>query len=82
MRISSDNDDSGYTVFAEAKHVGQTIRVYLNGEEVRKCAIADDQAGLVKRAVLNEQGQLQVDPNNPEIIWEEVVHGDVKIVIA
>lgn len=82
MRISSDRNDPGYQAFAEARDHGKTVRVFLNGEEVQKCTVADEEAGFVKRRVLDADGKVQVDPHDPEVIWEERVYGDVRIVIA
>jgi hypothetical protein len=81
MRISSDRNDPGYQAFAEARDHGKTVRVYLNGEEAQKCTVADEEEGFVKRRVLNAKGNVQVDPHDPEVIWEERVEGEVRVVI-
>lgn len=82
MRISSDRGDPGYRQFMVARENGKTVRVYLDGVEVQKCIAADDEAGWVRRYVLDVNGKIQPDPNDPEVIWEERVEGDVRIVIA
>lgn len=82
MLISSNKDDVGYSNFIEARGSGKTVRIYLDGEEVEKCTIADDVEGFVVRAVLDSDGQLQADPRETETVWEERVEGDVRIVIA
>lgn len=82
MRVSSYKDDPGYRRWYEAMGAGKTVHVFLNGEEVQKCTLADDGEGFVQRCVLDAEGNAQIDPNDPERIWEERVEGDVRIVIA
>jgi hypothetical protein len=82
MRVSCYKDDPGYHQFMVARENGKTVRVYLNGDEVQKCTVADEESGFVKRCVLDTDGKFQIDPNDPEAIWEERVEGDVRIVIG
>lgn len=82
MRISSYKDDPGYRQFMVAHGHGKTVRVYLDGEEVKKCTVADDEKGFVKRCLLDADGRFQVDPKDPEMIWEERVEGEVRIEFA
>lgn len=82
MRISSEKDDLGYPAFVEAQRGGKTIRIYLDGEEVKGAIVADDEAGFVQRAVVTSDGHVQICPNDPERFWVEGVYGDVRIVIG
>lgn len=82
MRVSSYESDPGFGQYLVARENGKTVKVYLDGEEVHGCTVADDDAGFVKRAVLNAEGHAQIDPNDPEQFWEERVEGHVRIVTA
>lgn len=81
MRISTQKDDPGHETWLEASEAGQIVRVYLNGEEIHKCTVADDEAGFVRRYVRDEEGRVQQDPEDPTRVWEEQIEGEVLIKI-
>ena len=75
MRISTDESQEGYKTFRAAKDAGVRIRVMLDGVEQKYCFMADTRERIVERAVLNEVGEVQVDPENPDQILTEIVSG-------
>lgn len=79
MRVSSIKGDPGYPQWSVAKAHGKTVKVYLDGVEQTHCSVADTDQGFVKRCVLNEEGRVQVDPNDPEMIWTERAEGNVRV---
>lgn len=82
MRVSSNPDDIGHRQFMVARENGKTVRAYLDGVEVQECTVADEERGFVIRNVLDSEGRAQIDPSNPEMIWEERVAGRVEIKIV
>ena len=81
LRLSSDPSDPGYGQWMVAKANGKNVRVFLDCVEVRHCTVADESLGYVRRAVLDDDGRVQIDPNNPDQVWEEDVRGCVEIVV-
>jgi hypothetical protein len=76
MRYSSYKDDPGYTNW-----MGNTsIVVLLDGVEQRHCTVADEEQGLVVRCALDSDGNPQVDPEHPDEVLMETVHGVVRVV--
>lgn len=69
MRISAE----------AARAAGKRYRVTLDGVEQRFCWMADDERGVVEVAVLDDAGQLQPDPEDPEHLWKEFRRGKVTI---
>jgi hypothetical protein len=55
-------------------------RALLDGVEVKKVTMADEEAGVVERLVCDENGNVMVDPISPDMAWREVLHGKVEIV--
>ncbi|WP_425087782.1 hypothetical protein [Stappia sp.] len=82
MRVSSDKNDPGYAAYAQLRARGKTVTVFLDGVEVDKCDMADDEEGMVSYAVLTDDGKLQLDPCNPDQILTERAHGVVEIVVS
>lgn len=82
MRASSDSSDPGYAAFSRLRAEGKTITVFLNGEEVKECDLADDEEGLVRYAVLDDDGHVQLDPSDPDKVWVETAHGAVEILVG
>jgi len=80
MRLSS-NKDAGPAFDAYQRFLIEhgVPHVFLDGVEQPKCCMADDEAGEIKRCVLDAEGRIQADPNNPEAIWTEIVTGKVEI---
>lgn len=82
MRISTDESDLGYPAFLHTLARGQSVRVFLDGQEVMGCSVADEEAGFVTRCVLDADRKAQQDPTDPESIWLETVYGDVRVEIT
>lgn len=78
-RVSCNRDDPGYSQYTAAKSNNKNIIVLLDGAEVHYCSVADDELGFVVRCVLDENGRIQVDPNDSGRIWEERLTGEVEI---
>ena len=79
MRISSNEGDAGYPLYESTLKL-KRVKVYFNGVEQHHCTVADDEAGFIERAVLDECGRLYLDPLTDEVPMESL-QGDVKIVI-
>lgn len=73
MRVTSDPKDPDY----RKEYIGCSI--YLNGDEVRGCVMADDVAGIVTVAKRNEQGYMYCDGHG-EFVTEDL-RGEVRIVL-
>ncbi|MDF1599722.1 hypothetical protein PZ895_08020 [Mesorhizobium sp. YIM 152430] len=82
MRVSSNPDDPGYRQFMVAIENGKAVHPFLDGVEVKGCTTADEEKGFVIRCVLDSDGKAQIDPNDPERVWEERVEGRVEIKIV
>jgi hypothetical protein len=72
MRISTEETDTAYV--PGRYYMG--TKIYLDGVEVRQVLTADDVAGYIKCAKLNENGDLYVVGD--EVATEEL-HGMVRI---
>jgi hypothetical protein len=82
MRLCSDDEnDPGYAPWQDVTSQGKIAVVFLDGELVKSCSMADEECGTVRRAVLDSQGIIQIHPLKEDEIWVEVVAGDVKIVL-
>lgn len=82
MRICSDDEnDRGFAPWQEGFRQGKVHVVFLDGVEQKLCSMADEEAGLVRRAVPDDQGRAQIDPSKEDEIWIETVSGAVKIVL-
>lgn len=81
MRLSVDQDDSGYTSWRRLHDAGKIVRVFLDEVEVKNCSTADDEGGFVITAVLDDEGQLQLDPQDQCRVWEEIRRGKVRFEI-
>lgn len=78
-RVSVNRGDAGYSQFCVAQAHGKKVFVFLDGKEVRDCVTADDERGFVVRCVLDDRGNVQADPVDPDTIWQERVMGNVEI---
>jgi len=78
-RLSCKDDDAGYREYCMARGDGQTIKVFLNGEEQKECITADESEGMVVRLVKTAKGNIAHDGGN---LLEETVYGDVSIVLS
>lgn len=80
VRLSVIEGDPGYSLWMLHKLRGDHINVYLDGQEQYHCTIADSNLGMVRRCAGNWPPQ--IDPNNPDMVWEEDVYGRVVITVA
>ncbi|KRA63119.1 twin-arginine translocation signal domain-containing protein [Rhizobium sp. Root651] len=78
IRMSTDKADPGYRAWCIAMGDGKKPKVFLNGVEQKHCSMADESLGEVKRAVLTPSGNLAIGRDE---ILEEIVYGDVKILV-
>lgn len=83
MIVSTNQDNDGYHCWKSLTDAGKRVFVYLNGEKQQHVSVADDLNGYVRRCVIDDDGNIQIDPSDPErvLIWEETVYGDVRIEI-
>lgn len=72
VRLSVDDEDFN-------PEVGRRARIYLDGKLIEKVRTADEEQGFVVRCVLDENGRVQVNPNNRDEIWVERLDGRVQI---
>lgn len=79
MRLSARKDDPGYEAFNALYSNGKRPVAFLDGVEQRAAVTADEEAGLIVRHVLDDEGKPQLDPNDPHRVWEETVRGEVRI---
>jgi len=83
VRISADKDDPGYPQFNVAMAHGKRVVVLADGVEVKQCVTADEELRYVKYYQLDGDGNVQIDPCNPDqILTAESRDCDVKVVIA
>jgi hypothetical protein len=80
MRYSSDANDPGFFAWAQAMQNGKRPRIFLDGLEVPKCTMADDDTGEVTRIVLDGDGEPFIDLSKGELFYE-TVQGQVSIVM-
>jgi hypothetical protein len=78
MRVSADKSDPGFATWMAMPN-RTAVRIFLDDVEQRHVYTADDVEGTVCRSVLDAEGHAQIDPDNPDQIWREVVHGVVRI---
>jgi hypothetical protein len=78
-RASIVDGEPGYTQYCEASKNNQNITITLNGVPQKLCTAADAVKGWVRRAVVNEDGDITTDGEN---VLEEVVRGDVIIEVG
>lgn len=78
-RMSNDSSDRGYANWVPYQHEASRVKIYLNDVLQKYVAVADTLEGLVKRAKLDEDGELYVVAGR---VAEEVVTGKVRIVVT
>lgn len=79
-RFSMNKGDPGEANYAQALEDKQIIRVFLNGEEQKKCFTADEAQGMIVRVKMSRRGKPLVNLGTREFV-EETVYGDVRIVL-
>jgi len=83
MRLCSDDEsDPGYRPWQDTLIAGQTVKIFLDGVEVLKLSMADEEAGEVRRPILNADGNIQINPHIEDEIWVETVTGKVEIILV
>lgn len=70
IRISCEKEDSGYRDYCIANGDGKIVKVWLDGVEQKRCVMADENLGVVKRMVTTPQGNIAHD--NGEFLFEEI----------
>lgn len=78
MRLSVVKGEAGYEAWRELQAEGRTAHVYLDGVEQKFVYMADEEAGRLRRAVLDENGRAK--PNlTRDAILTETLSGAVRI---
>lgn len=77
-RISTEKGDPGERRYAELSGDGKRVRVFLDGVEQKDAVTADPGLGIVKRAVVTENGNIAINKATGEIFYE-TVSGDVRV---
>lgn len=73
MRISSDENDSGYQAYIES---GTYWNAFLDGVLVEQATITDEELGMIKRYVQPFQ---IIEINGEQEFVQEVVYGKVEL---
>lgn len=76
MRVSANPDDVEAYLTWRSLHHPELTRIWLNGEEQFKVIMADDEAGVIERTVLDAEGNIKVVGDE---VATEFVHGKVYI---
>lgn len=74
MRISTLKSDRGYHPQAHL------CKVFLDGEQVKDCVMADEEAGMVYCYKTDSKGNLTIDPNTGNTLQVVARQGKVQIV--
>jgi hypothetical protein len=78
VRLSADENDPGYAAWMAIPNRFE-VTIFLDGVEQRSVVTADDEDGFVVKSKLDAQGNVQVNPEKPDEIWMEMLHGAVRI---
>lgn len=81
MRYSSVKEDSGYPAWCKLNGDGKVVIVKLNGVIAKRVITVDTDAGEIVRMTETEDGNVAVDRNTGEILYETVT-GAVEIEIV
>lgn len=79
MRISTEKNDPGYRLYAEAQAQGIHYLVELNGERIRRVITADDVTSEVVVPAQNADGSLRIDRTKGEVL-RETLRGRVRLI--
>lgn len=63
MRLCSNKGEHGYGALQDILAQKKSVHVMLNGVEVPKAVMADDDEGLIVACVLDEGGHLTINDN-------------------
>lgn len=77
IRVSCEEGDPGYRDFCVANGDSKVFKVWLDGVEQKKCVMADERLGVVKRMVTTPSGNIAHDGDG-NIFFEEI-SGAVKV---
>lgn len=77
MRLSVDHTDPGYEGWLKYRSMG-TVRVFLEGAELRYVFTADEDARQVVVPVLDAGGRMQLNPDRTDVL-RETLYGHVRI---
>lgn len=61
MRLSSNKGDRGYGALQDLLAEGKRAHAMLNGVEVRKAVMADEEEGIIIACLLDERGFITTD---------------------
>ena len=75
MRLSVRENDPGFS----DKCFG--AKVFVDGKEVSHCFTADEETGKAYCYAEDENGNLYIDPDNPDCVKEITLTGTVRIFI-
>ena len=78
---STDANSPGFMNYSKACFEGKTIKVFLDGEEIKCVTFADANAGIVRRDCVDKNGLLRLNHETKAPVTEEL-HGDVRIEIT
>lgn len=59
--------------------IGSRLRIFLDGVEQREVIEYDCDAGTLLRNKLNAEGNVQIDPTQPDQVWTEHLTGTVTV---
>lgn len=79
MRFCSNKGERGFGALQDMWADGKTVHAMLDGVEVPKAMMVDDEEGLIVACALNEEGHITSDDNG-EIATKEL-RGNVTIEI-
>lgn len=77
--MSVDPTDPHYR--ADCIDIGSRLVIWLDGVEQRFVRTYDLDEGFVVRMVLDSEGHTQINPEVPDEVWVEKVHGVVEVTI-
>jgi hypothetical protein len=80
VRVSVLKGHDGYELWEEQQlKFGKVFDVFLDGIEQKAVQEADEEAGYIIRAILDDDGEEQLNPDNPNELWVETVRGRVEV---
>lgn len=76
MRISVDRDDPGYAEWESLGETRYSAKVFLDGVEMRGVITADEEAGMVVRYRMKDNGLIVIE--NGDVV-RETLYGVVEL---
>lgn len=71
IRVSCEQGDPGYRDYCIANGDGKVFKVWIDGVEQKRCVMADERLGVVKRMVTTPAGNIAHDADG-NIFFEEI----------